>query len=188
MWLLVASNAGAQDHGDGGRVRGGFDAAGGVGVGAGASGPLYGLRARLGWQFNRRIAAYVQGDVFWWDSSEISGRDGATGKGSIGLHVTPMLSLTSADVVEIAAGPSLDRLAVLSSSVPLSDAASRDSLAVYAHSYPGAHGRVAVHVFGHPETDTDRRTSFAIGGDIHTTFAAGIVVAFFTIGVGAEWY
>jgi hypothetical protein len=49
------------------------------------------------------------------------------------------------------------------------------------------HGRVGFHIGGKP-SEEGRRVSFTIGGDLHTTFAEGSVLAFFTAGLGADWY
>jgi len=174
---------------DDGRVRIGFDVDGGVGADAGASGLLFGAKLRLGWQFDRRAAACLQGSVVWWDRSETRG-NGVTASGAVGAQLTPLFSFTPSDMFEIAAGPSLDPLTTLRSVSPASSgtASSRGSLVTFSGTYVGAHGRFAVLLGKGPNPRSGRRTALAIGADVHTTFVEGSVLGFFTLGVGREWY
>ena len=180
----------ASTHADDGRLRAGLDFFGGYGAGGGASGPVYGARIRLGWQLDRHAAVYLQGAVLYWDSTQVSTRSGAIASGEYGFNLTPMLSFTPNDFIEIAAGPSFDGLVTGRAVADASSSASRaggDSV-TYAGTYLGAHGRFAAHFASAPKPDTGRRVSFTLSGDLHATFAEATVPSFLTLGVGADWY
>ena len=101
---------------DGGCLRGGIEGLGGAGFATGGvSGPLVGMDLRVGWQFARRVAVCLQGTVFWWDSSKTAISARTTAHGSFGLQLTPRLSLTPSDTIELAAGPLLDLIGTPSS-------------------------------------------------------------------------
>ena len=87
-------------------------------------------------------------------------------------------------LLEIAAGPSLDRLSGGSAGVSVGGA----SASAFSGMYFALHGRVALHNGGKPNTTTGRRTSFTIGADVHPTFAEGNTLTFYTVGLGADWY
>jgi hypothetical protein len=194
FWGLVASmgavgesSASASDEVDHGGVRIGFDAHGGAGAGHGVSGPVFGMKLRLGWQFDHRVAACLQGSTFWWDSSETRNPSGTTANGAIGFHLTPIFSFTPSDLFDIAAGPSLDLLVPISESTVVSSTTSSGNDSIYG-THLGIHGRFAVLLGEGPSPESGRRTGFSIGGDIHTTLVDGGVIGFFTLGVGTEWY
>lgn len=186
MGVLAASPARATEEVDGG-VRIGFDLHGGVGAGEGVSGPVFGMKLRLGWQFDHRVAACLQGAIFWWDSSETRSGGGATSRGAFGFQLAPIFSFTPSDLFEIAAGPSLDQLLSISSSNVLSSTTSSANDPIYG-THLGIHGRFAVLIGKGPSPESGRRTGFSIGADIHTTLVDGGVLGFFTVGVGTEWY
>jgi hypothetical protein len=167
---------------DEGRLRIGCDMAAGVGAGGGASGALVAPKLRIGWQFNHALATYLQGSIFYWASStKVSADRTVTANGAFGYQLTQLFALTPRDDFEIAAGPSLDYLVTATTTSAeqgnASQLTSSGDPVTYSRPYVGMHGRVAVHIGGRPSADTGRRTSFAIGGDAHTTFAEGSVLA-----------
>ena len=175
---------------DDGRLRSGLDLFAGVGFGGGSSGPVYGARIRMGWQLDHLAAVYLQGAVAFWDSSPVNAPSGDTAPGAFAFQLTPMFSFTPRDVLEIAAGPSLDRLETngeVVNSFSTASGVSGDRVR-YDSNYLGVHGRFAGHFGGPPDADTGRRVSFTMCGDIHATFAEGSVLSFFTAGVGVDWY
>jgi len=202
--VLVAAQAAAQDvptapssppptatSADHGRLRIGLNANGGVGAGGGAVGPLFGATVRIGWQLDHLMAVYAQPSVFWWFSSEVRSADGSSTRGAVGLQLTPLFALTPADLLEVAAGPSVDRLQTASSSTPVSERSSAGDRITYWSFYFGLHGRVALHVpaiAARPTPQTSRRRGFTVGADLHSTFAEGKALAFLTLGLGADWY
>lgn len=179
---------------DHGRPLVGFDLGGGLGAGGGTSGAVYALKLRFGWQFNHLLAASLQGSLLHWDSSPKTSADGShSAHGQIGFQVTPLVTLTPRNVFELAAGPSLDGLLTTSSSSTSSGATSSRRTAggdavSYSSIYPGAHGRIAVHLFPEHSAETGRRSSFTLSADLHTTFAEGAALAFATAGVGVDLY
>ena len=152
-----------------------------------ASATVASATVRVGWQVNHLIGVYGQVTPYAWlggtDSKSAAGQKvevSAVG----GFQFTPLFSVTPFDILEIAAGPSLDRLSGGTAGVSTNGA----SASAYSGMYFAAHGRVALHIGGKPNTQTGRRTSFTIGGDIHPTFAEGNTLTFYTVGLGADWY
>ena len=193
--VVATSPAHAQEaiepssHADDGRFRSGFDLFAGVGFGGDASGPVYGARIRMGWQFDRLAALYLQGAIAYWDSSSEATTTGATASGAFAFHLTPVFSFTPRDIIEIAAGPSFDHLETSKTESTLLSGSRVGATGVtYDSNYLGVHGRIAGHFGGQPRADTGRRVSFTTTGDIHATLAEGSVLTFFTIGVGVDWY
>ena len=173
---------------DEGRLRIGFDFFGGTGTGNETSGPTIGVTFRVGYQLQRLMAVYANLSAFvWFGSTDRTYQGQSFDLSAIGgYHFTPMFSLTPLDWLEIAAGPSLDKIAGGSSKT---DFATENSSAVaYSGFYFGLHGRVAFHIGGRPNPQTGRRVSFTIGLDLHPTFAEGTTVTLYTIGLGADWY
>jgi hypothetical protein len=169
------------------RLRIGFNVNGGVGSGGDLSGPALGATLRVGWQLNHLMAIYGQVSPYAW----FGGTDKTTAGGAkieVGavssVQVTPLFSLTPIDLLEVAAGPSLDRMGGGSVGASTTGA----SASAFSGFYPALHGRVALHLGGKPNSTTGRRTSFTIGADVHPTFAEGSVLTFYTVGLGADWY
>ncbi|AKV02698.1 hypothetical protein AKJ09_09361 [Labilithrix luteola] len=179
---------------DGGRVRLGIDFDCGVGADAASVGAMIGLKARLGWQFDHRAGFYLQGGMFNWQSSKKVSADGSfSSSGALVFQGTPLFALTPRDDLEFAAGPSLDYLLTTASEASAesgrsSRTTSNGTAVTYNDRYWGAHARVAFHSIPHPRIDTSRRAGVTFGGDLHTTFAEGGVVAFLTASVGGDWY
>lgn len=176
----------ADDEHEDGRLRIGFNINGGLGTGGNLSGPVFGGTFRVGWQINRLMGAYANITPFVWvGSSSTTGLGGATADiGAIaGVQTAPMFSLTPIDLLEIAAGPSLDYL----SGGGVSAGPGGTSVGGFSGMYFGINGRLALHLGGR-NPDTGRRKGFTIGGDIHPTFTPGSAVTFFTLGLGADWY
>jgi hypothetical protein len=175
---------------DEGRLRIGFNVNGGAGSGGNLSGPFFGGTFRVGWQLDHLMAIYGQASAFGWfgtTDKTLAGQSldiSAIG----GYQFTPMFSLTPANIIELAAGPSLDRLSGGSSSTSVAGATVTQNVTAYSGFYFALHGRAALHIGGKPNTTTGRRVSFTIGFDIHPTFAEGNTITFYTVGLGADWY
>ncbi len=168
-----------EEH-DGNRLRIGFNINGGLGTNSALSGPTFGGTFRIGWQFTELLAVYGNISPFVWAASSSLNVPGVSVSAAAGVQTAPMLSLTPIDLVEIAAGPSIDYLGAATSSTAGGGSAS-GSVDI------GIHGRLALHLGGR-NPDTGRRRGFTIGGDVHPTFTSGSVTTFFTLGLGADWY
>lgn len=181
---------GDQEPKDEGRVRGGFNFNGGIGTGNNSKGFAGGLSGRLGWQLNHLMAIYGQISLVGWV--------GATDKKGLGQDVefsaitgwqlTPMFSLTPVDLLELAAGPSLDRLSGGSAGASIGGNTVSAGVSAFSGFYFGVHGRAALHIGGKPSSMTGRRVSFTIGFDVHPTFGEGTTITLYTLGLGADWY
>ena len=177
---------------DEGRLRIGFNVNGGWGTGNDFKGPVLGATFRAGYQLNYLMAVYGQITAFAWIASTDKTVNGKAFDLSAvgGYQFTPMFSLTPVDLLELAAGPSLDRIAGGSTknSVSTANATVITSDTAYSGFYFALHGRAALHIGGKPNTTTGRRVSFTIGFDVHPTFAEGSVITLYTLGLGADWY
>ncbi|MBS2015158.1 MAG: hypothetical protein JST00_19865 [Deltaproteobacteria bacterium] len=170
---------------DGGRLRVGFTINGGLGTqsvgGVSLSGPVFGGTFRIGYQITELIAVYGNITPFVW-AAGVSGTNAIAASAAAGIQTTPMIGLTPIDLIEVAAGPSLDYLGAASSAVgPGGSTASAGGGAAF-----GIHGRAALILGG--RKDTGRRRGFTISGDVHPIFTSGAVTTLFTLGLGADWY
>jgi len=175
------------EQGDEGRVRVGFNVNGGIGAGDQLYGGTIGATFRIGYQIDHLMAVYGQISPFvffggYKDSSQV--KVSAIG----GFQFTPMFSLTPVDLLEIAAGPSVDKLAGGTPSLSATSDSVTAGGTVYTGFYFGLHGRVALHIGGKPNMKTGRRVGFTLGADVHPIFAEGGTLAFVTLGLGADWY
>ncbi len=175
---------GAEDKEEQGRLRIGFNFLNvGVGSGGDLSGPFIGATFKIGWQFNRLMGLYGNITPFVWIGSSDAAKAANVSIGAIaGTQFTPLFSLTPADIIEIAAGPSLDYL----SGGGVSAGANGDTVGGFSSVYFGAHGKVALHLGGRNE-ETGRRRGFTIEGNIHPSFTPGSAVTFITGGLGYDW-
>jgi hypothetical protein len=168
-----------------GRLRIGFNINGGYGTSSGISGPMFGGTFRVGWQIDSLMAIYANLSPFVWAGSSSVTAPGisAASIGAIaGVQTSPMFSLTPADIVEIAAGPSADYY----TGGGVSAGPGGSSVGGFSDMYFGIHGRVALHLGG--RNAAGRRRGFTLGGDVHPTFASGSAITFFSLGLGADWY
>lgn len=173
-----------------GRLRIGFNFNGGVGTGGELSGPTVGGTFRVGYQIDRLMGVYGQFSPLAWIASsdaKVSGKSldiSAIG----GYQITPMFSLTPVDLLEIAAGPSLDSLSGGEASAgPTPAGGAVASVAAFSGFYFGLHGRIALHLGGR-NAETGRRRGFTLGGDLHPSFIEGETVVFYTLGLGYDWF
>lgn len=177
---------------DEGRLRIGFNVNGGLGFGGNFGGPAAGATFRVGWQLSHLMAIYGQASVIAWVASSSETLNGKSLDAALlgGYQFTPLFSLNPIDLVELAAGPSLDNLSggSTSNTADVKTGTFTTTDKAYTGFYFGLHGRVALHIGGKPNTTTGRRVSFTIGLDVHPTFATGGAVTFYTLGLGADWY
>lgn len=176
---------GEEEEFDGGRLRIGFTINGGLGTqsvsGISLSGPVFGGTFRIGYQITELIAVYGNITPFVW-AAGVSGSNLVSASAAAGIQTTPMIGLTPIDLVEIAAGPSIDYIGAASSTV----GPGGQSTSAGGDVALGLHGRVGLILGGRKETG--RRRGFTISGDVHPTFTSGAVTTFFTLGLGADWY
>jgi hypothetical protein len=168
-----------------GRLRIGFNFLNaGIGSGGTLSGPFIGATFKIGWQFNRLMGLYGNITPFVWIGSSDQQVAGAkVDIGAIaGTQLTPLFSLTPADIFEVAAGPSLDYL----SGGSVSSGVAGSSAGGFSGVYFGLHGKVALHLGGRNE-ETGRRKGFTIEGNIHPSFTPGDATIFMTGGLGYDW-
>ena len=194
LLLIAASTARAEEAAaqapDHGRLRVGFNVNGGVGIGDGTAGPLYGATFRLGWQINRKMAAFAQGAMFGWFTPERRS-GGTTASNALGVQGAALFAYLPSDAFELALGPSLDHLLTMNSSTVLLEDYDRAGRRItYGQSslYFALHGRAALHVGGQPDAETGRRSGFTVGLDLHPTFIGRSTILFASAGVGADWY
>lgn len=171
-----------------GRLRIGFNFLNaGVGSAGDLSGPFIGATFKIGWQFDRLMGLYGNISPFVWiGSSSAANAGGASASiGAItGTQLTPLFSLTPADIFEIAAGPSLDYLT--GGSAEVKTAAGTATAGGFSSVYFGLHGKVALHLGGRNE-ETGRRRGFTIEGNVHPSFTPGDAALFITGGLGYDW-
>ncbi len=142
-----------------------------------------GFAFRIGVQPNSLLGVYYQVSpmVFAGLSAGGTSADAA----AVGLFQNSiMASITPIDLIEIAAGPSLDYAGIATASVATDGTSSSAGSSVFF----GAATRFALHLGGKNEK-TGRRTSFTLGFDPHFIFGTGgDPVVVLTGGLGADWY
>jgi hypothetical protein len=141
-----------------------------------------GFAFRIGVQPNSLLGIYYQVSpmVFAGLSAGGTSADAA----AVGLFQNSLMaSITPIDLIEIAAGPSLDYAGIATASVSTEGSGSSAGSKVFF----GAATRFALHLGGKNEK-TGRRTSFTLVFDPHFIFGAGDPVVVLTGGLGADWY
>jgi hypothetical protein len=169
----VERDASAPDS-EGARLRGGFSLNGGAAFGL-ASGPILSMAVRLGVQVTRAFGLYYQQSPMIF----LASNEGSTAAGFLDLN-SALASLTLADILDVAAGPSVDYYAAGSCGMA-NDCAGASGWQL------GMHGRLAL-TLGGRDRETGRRSGFSVGLDEHPMFGGGSVLALTTLGVGGEWY
>ena len=169
------------------RLRGGFSLNGGLVHTPAGNGPAFGLAGRLGIQFNSYLGLYYQNTPL----VTFAPSKAAT---SVSFHAgfadynTLLASLTLLDMLEIAAGPSVDYAkyadcsAGVTGFVPTSGCESGSSVAL------GGHGRVSFNFGGLFGGGKGRRSGFLINADIHPLLLSDLSAFSATFGLGGEWY
>jgi hypothetical protein len=169
-----------------GRLRGGFSVNGGLVHTPDGNGPAFGLAARLGWQFNSYFGLYYQNTPLVTFAPKAAGESASFHAGFADYN-SLLASLTVLDVLELAAGPSIDYAkyadcsAGISGFTPTSGCTSGSSVAL------GGHARVAF-VLGGLFGTKERRSGFSIGADIHPLLLSDVAAFSATLGLGGEWY
>ncbi len=141
-----------------------------------------GFAFRIGVQANRLLGFYYQVSPLVF--AGFSAGDAGASAGALGLFQNSLMAaMTPIDLLEIAAGPSLDYagLAVASASETEAGTGTASKL------FFGVAGRVALHLGGR-NAATGRRAGFTIGLDPHVIFGSGSAVVALTGGIGADWY
>lgn len=176
---------GDEEEFDGGRLRIGFTINGGLGTqsagGFSLSGPVFGGTFRIGYQITELVAVYGNITPFVW-AAGVSGTNLVSASAAAGILTSPMVGLTPIDLLEVAAGPSIDYIGAASSTVTTAGSSTSGGGDVAI----GIHGRVGLILGGRKETG--RRRGFTISGDVHPIFTSGAVTTLFTLGLGADWY
>ena len=138
-------------------------------------------------QFNSYLGLYYQNTPLVTFAPS-TGAQSASFHAGFADYNTILASLTLLDVLEIAAGPSVDyaKYADCSAGVtgftPTSGCASGSSVAL------GGHARVSFDFGGLLASGNERRSGFAIGADIHPLLLSDVSAFSFTVGLGGEWY
>jgi hypothetical protein len=177
------ANAAADDKEEG-RLRIGFNFLNaGIGSAGDLSGPFIGATFKIGWQFNRLMGLYGNITPFVWIGSTSAPAAAGADIGAIaGTQLTPLFSLSPADIFEVAAGPSLDYLSGGGATVGGATVGGSALSGVYF----GVHGKLALHLGGRNE-ETGRRKGFTIEGNIHPSFTPNDAALFMTGGLGYDW-
>ena len=169
------------------RVRGGFSVNGGLVHTPDGNGPAFGLAGRLGVQFNSYFGLYYQNTPLV-TFAPTSGAQSAGFHAGFADYNTILASLTLLDVLEIAAGPSVDYAkyadcsAGVSGFTPSAGCESGSSVAL------GGHGRVSFDFGGIFDNGKERRSGFQISADIHPLLLSDLSAFSATLGLGSEWY
>jgi len=173
-----------KDKAEEGRLRIGFNFLNaGVGSAGDLSGPFIGATFKIGWQLDRLMAIYGNISPFVWiGSSSAPGASNVSIGAITGTQLTPLFSLTPADIFEVAAGPSLDYLTGGGAAV----GPGGSTVGGFSSVYFGLHGKVALHLGGRNE-ETGRRRGFTIEGNVHPSFTPGDAALFMTGGLGYDW-
>lgn len=170
--FLVVGRASAAAPAESVRFRSGINFGGGYTFGDAGEGLNIGGGLRLGAQFNRYIATYLQtgGTALVTKSTVIAF-----------VPISPMLSITPVDQIEIAAGPSIDYQGGLAS--PTNNLLNVQGSKGFVF---GIAGRFAFHLNGRDESG--KRSGLTLGLDIHPLFVDGTTVVPVTLGLGADFY
>ena len=173
-----------KDKEEEGRLRIGFNFLNaGVGSAGDLSGPFIGATFKIGWQIDRLMGIYGNISPFVWiGSSSAPGASNVSIGAITGTQLTPLFSLTPADIFEVAAGPSLDYL----TGGGVSAGPGGSTVGGFSSVYFGLHGKLALHLGGRNE-ETGRRRGFTIEGNIHPSFTPGDMALFMTGGLGYDW-
>jgi hypothetical protein len=175
-----------KDKEEEGRLRIGFNFLNaGVGSAGDLSGPFIGATFKIGWQFNRLMGLYGNITPFVWIGSNSAAPSNVSIGAISGTQLTPLFSLTPADIFEVAAGPSLDYLTGGGADVTTAGGGTT-SVGGFSSVYFGLHGKVALHLGGRNE-ETGRRRGFTIEGNVHPSFTPGDAALFMTGGLGYDW-
>jgi hypothetical protein len=158
----------AQSAQEGVKLRGGFSVNLGIAFGGGDVGPVVGLSGRIGAQLSPMFGVYYQLSPALL---LLSGGTGVVGggpsfNGGATVYNTAFASVTLAKMLELAAGPSADLVAVntgVGTGTPTFGF--------------GIGGKAALHL-GH----------FVIGLDVHPSFYSGTAFTTLTVGLGGDWY
>ena len=176
-----------KDKEEEGRLRIGFNFLNaGVGSAGDLSGPFIGATFKIGWQFNRLMGLYGNISPFVWIGSNSKAGSNVSIGAITGTQLTPLFSLTPADIFEVAAGPSLDYLTGGGASVTNTPGGGSATAGGFSSVYFGLHGKVALHLGGRNE-ETGRRRGFTIEGNVHPSFTPGDAALFLTGGLGYDW-
>ena len=176
-----------EEKGEQGRLRIGFNFLNaGVGSAGDLSGPFIGATFKIGWQLDRLMGIYGNITPFVWVGSSsaatVPGAPSVSIGAITGTQLTPLFSLTPADIFEVAAGPSLDYLTGGGAAV----GPGGSTVGGFSSVYFGLHGKLALHLGGRNE-ETGRRRGFTIEGNIHPSFTPGDAALFMTGGLGYDW-
>jgi hypothetical protein len=174
--MATASAPAAQTDFESIRFRGGFTVGGGAAFGP-VGGPIVDVSVRLGVQLGRYFGILLQEqpNVF------IISTGGVVAAG-FGLNSSLLAELTLFDHLQLAAGPSLDYLA-LGACAGATDGA----CATAAGAGFGLHARAAF-VFGGRDPQGGRRSGFSLAVDLHPEFFGGLTFFFATLGIGGDWF
>jgi hypothetical protein len=175
-----------KDKAEEGRLRIGFNFLNaGVGSAGDLSGPFIGATFKIGWQLDRLMGIYGNISPFVWiGSSSTAGSNASVGAIS-GTQLTPLFSLTPADIFEVAAGPSLDYLTGGGVEVKTANGGTITA-GGFSSVYLGLHGKAALHLGGRNE-ETGRRRGFTLEANVHPSFTPDNTALFITGGLGYDW-
>jgi hypothetical protein len=166
------------------RLRGGFSVNGGVMLLPGTSpGPAFGLAGRLGVQINRWFSVMYQNSpivTLTLKKEAMMGMASGGYKAGFADYNSILAQLSLGRIVDIAAGPSVDFLAVANGSASASISGTPGVSTMQESSSGvsfGLHGRFAINI-----------GSWAIGFDAHPLFTPGGKGLSLTLGLGGEYY
>ncbi len=169
------------------RLRGGFSVNGGLVHTPAGNGPAFGLAGRIGVQFNSYFGVYYQNTPLV-TFAPTTGAQSAGFRAGFADYNTFLASLTVLDVLEFAAGPSIDYAKYADCSAGLTGGLMPDAGCESGSSVAlGGHGRVAF-VLGGLFGTKERRSGFSIGADIHPLLLSDVSAFSATLGLGGEWY
>ncbi|WP_437735640.1 hypothetical protein [Sorangium sp. So ce1335] len=171
---------------DGVRLRYGSTLGGGVIKSPTGTGGVFAWTGRVGLQINHTFGLYYQNTPMLTLTPESTANSAGFDAGFIDYN-SLLASLTLFHVLDFAAGPSMDYVAVASCSAEYAGIESDAGCASTSAWYFGAHARGAL-ILGGVSGDGPRRSGFALAAELHPVFMPEATTFTFTIGLGGEWY
>jgi hypothetical protein len=179
----------AEEAPDRPRMRGGFSFNGGVFLLPGnPPGGAFSIAGRAGVQFNHYVSLYYQNTpIVGATAAHDIPNNMRSGTVVFADYNSLLLGLTLLHMIDLAAGPSLDYVALAEGTLMGSGLATSASASTGTGIAAGAHGRVAFTIGG-LSGKGPRRSGFTIGIDAHPSFLGIGKSMSLTGGLGAEWF
>ncbi|MGK3965971.1 hypothetical protein WMF38_17545 [Sorangium sp. So ce118] len=171
---------------DGVRLRYGSTLGGGIIKSPTGTGGVFAWTGRVGLQINHTFGLYYQNTPMLTLTPESTANSAGFEAGFIDYN-SILASFTVFHVLDFAAGPSMDYVAVASCAAEYAGLESGAGCESTSDWYPGVHARGGL-ILGGLSGDGPRRSGFALAAELHPVFMPEATTFTFTIGIGGEWY